>query len=98
RDLTEDEELAVFQKAVKMRQESIVQFEKGGRDDLVSRERAELAILQGYLPKSLSEEELRAAARGVLDELKVTSKKDLGVAMKALMARHKGRVDGKLAQ
>ena len=98
RDLTEDEELAVFQKAVKMRQESIVQFEKGGRDDLVSRERAELAILQGYLPKPLSEEELRAAARGVLDELKVTSKKDLGVAMKALMARHKGRVDGKLAQ
>ena len=98
RDLTEDEELAVFQKAVKMRQESIVQFEKGGRDDLVSRERAELAILQGYLPKSLTEEELRAAARGVLDELKVTSKKDLGVAMKALMARHKGRVDGKLAQ
>jgi len=98
RDLTEDEELAVFQKAVKMRQESIVQFEKGGRDDLVSRERAELAILQGYLPKSLSEEELRAAARGVLDELKLTSKKDLGVAMKALMARHKGRVDGKLAQ
>jgi len=98
RDLTEDEELAVFQKAVKMRQESIVQFEKGGRDDLVSRERAELAILQGYLPKSLSEEELRAAARGVLDELKVTSKKDLGVAMKALMARHKGRVDGKFAQ
>lgn len=98
RDLTEDEELAVFQKAVKMRQESIVQFEKGAREDLAARERAELAVIQGYLPKSLSEAEVRAAARGILDELKVTSKKDLGVAMKALMARHKGRVDGKLAQ
>lgn len=98
RDLSEDEELAVFQKAVKMRHESIAQFEQGGREDLASRERAELAIVQGYLPKSLSEEEVRAAVRGILDELKVTSKKDLGVAMKALMARHKGRVDGKLAQ
>ena len=98
RDLTEDEELAVCQKAVKMRQESIVQFEKGGREDLVSRERAELAVVQGYLPQALSEEDVRAAARGILDELKITSKKDLGVAMKTLMARHKSRVDGKLAQ
>ncbi len=98
RDLSEDEELAVFQKAVKMRHESIAQFEQGGREDLASRERAELAIVQGYLPKPLSEAEVRAAARGILDELNVTSKKDLGVAMKVLMARHKGRVDGKLAQ
>ena len=98
RDLSEDEELAVFQKAVKMRQESIVQFEKGGREDLASRERAELAIVQGYLPQALSEEETKAALRAVLDELKVASKKDLGAAMKAVMARHKGRIDGKLAQ
>ena len=98
RDLTEDEELAVFQKAVKMRQESIVQFEKGGREDLASRERAELAIVQGYLPQALSEDETKTAIRAVLDELKVSSKKDLGVAMKAVMARHKGRIDGKLAQ
>ena len=98
RDLTEDEELAICQKAVKMRHESIVQFEKGGREDLAARERSELAVVQGYLPQALSEEEVRAAARGILDELGVTSKKDLGVAMKALMARHKNRVDGKLAQ
>jgi len=98
RDLSEDEELAVCQKAVKMRQESIVQFEKGGREDLASRERAELAVVQGFLPQALSEDEVRAAARAILDDLKVTSKKDLGVAMKTLMARHKNRVDGKLAQ
>jgi uncharacterized protein YqeY len=98
RDLSEDEELAVLQKAVKMRQESIVQFEKGGREDLAARERAELAVVQGYLPQGLSDEETKAAIRAVLAELKVTSKKDLGVAMKAVMARHKGRIDGKLAQ
>jgi uncharacterized protein YqeY len=98
RDLSEDEEIAIFQKAVKMRQESIVPFEKGGREDLASRERAELAIVQGYLPQALSEEETKAALRAVLDELKVASKKDLGAAMKAVMARHKGRIDGKLAQ
>ena len=98
RDLTEDEELAVFQKAVKMRQESIVQFEQGRREDLVAREKAELQVVQGYLPQTLSEDEVRAALRGILDELKVTSKKDLGLAMKALMERHKNRVDGKLAQ
>lgn len=98
RDLTEDEELAVLQRAVKMRNESIVQFEKGGREDLASRERAELAVVQGFLPQALSEDETKAAIRAVLDELKLVSKKDLGVAMKAVMARHKGRIDGKLAQ
>lgn len=98
RDLTIDEELAVCQRAVKMRQESIAQFQLGGREDLVARERGELAVVQGYLPQVLSEEETRAALRSILDELGVKSKKDLGVAMKALMARHKNRVDGKQAQ
>ena len=55
RDLSEDEEIAVLQKAVKMRQESIVQFEKGAREDLASRERAELAVVRGFLPQALSE-------------------------------------------
>jgi uncharacterized protein YqeY len=98
REPTVDEELAVCQRAVKMRNESIAQFQQGGREDLVARERAELAVLQGYLPQSMSEDEVRAALREILKELGIQSKKDLGVAMKALMARNKNRVDGKLAQ
>lgn len=98
RDLNLEEELGVLQRAVKMRQESIVQFGQGGREDLVARERAELAVVQSYLPEPLSEEEIRSALREILKELGIQSKKDFGVAMKTLMARHKGRADGKLVQ
>jgi uncharacterized protein len=98
RDLNADEELAVLQRAVKMRHESVAQFEQGGRQDLVARERAEIAVIQAYLPQVLSEEETRQVLRGLIAELGITSKKDVGVAMKALMARQKGRVDGRLAQ
>jgi uncharacterized protein YqeY len=98
RDLKLEEELAVLQRAVKMRQESIVQFDQGGRQDLVARERAELAVVQSYLPEPLSEAEIRSALGEILKELGVHSKKDFGVAMKALMARYKGRADGKLVQ
>ena len=98
RDLALDEELSVLQRAVKMRHESIEQFEKGGRQDLAARESAELAVIQGYLPKPLSEAEVRAAVESLLAELGTRSKKDFGVVMKALMAKHKGRVDGKVVQ
>jgi uncharacterized protein YqeY len=98
KDLPEDEVLAVLQKAVKTRQESVEQFDRAGRVDLSAKEQAEIVVVQGYLPVSLSEEELRTAIAEILKESGVTTKKDLGVAMKALMARHKGRVDGRLAQ
>ena len=97
-DLTGDEAIAVLQKAVKTRLESVEQFDRAGRADLVAREKAEIAVVQAYLPQSMTEEEVRAAVQAVLAETGVTTKKDLGVAMKAVMARHKGRVDGKLAQ
>ena len=98
RDLNEEEAVAVLQKAVKTRQESVEQFDKAGRADLVAREKAEIAVVQGYLPQAMSEEQVRAAVQAVLAETGVTSKKDLGVAIKAVMARHKGRIDGRLAQ
>jgi uncharacterized protein YqeY len=98
KDLSADEAIAVLQKAVKTRQESVEQFDKAGRADLVARERAEMAVVQTYLPSAMSEEEVRGAVRAVLAETGVTAKKDMGVAMKAVMARHKGRIDGKLAQ
>ena len=97
-DLTGDEATAVLQKAVKTRLESVEQFDRAGRADLVAREKAEIAVVQAYLPQSMTEEEVRAAVQAVLAETGVTTKKDLGVATKAVMARHKGRIDGKLAQ
>jgi uncharacterized protein len=98
RDLTDDEATSVLQKAVKTRLESVDHFEKAGRAELVAREKAEIAVIQTYLPQSLTEEEVRTAVKAVLAETGVSSKKDLGVAMKAVMARHKGRIDGRLAQ
>ena len=97
-DLTPDEEQAVLLKAVKTRNESIEQYDKAGRTDLSSRERAELAVLQGYLPKMMTEDETRAAVQREIADLKVTSKKDVGLVMKPLMAKYKGRIDGKAVQ
>lgn len=97
-ELSPEEELAVVQKAVKVRQEGIDQAVKAGRTDLETSERAQLAVLMNYLPKQLSESDLRASVQSLMQELNVSSKKDLGVLMKAVMARHKGQVDGKTAQ
>jgi uncharacterized protein YqeY len=96
--LTPDEEQAVLLRAVKTRQESIEQFDKAGRSDLASKERAELAVIQAYLPKMMSEDEARAAVKSLIAELKITSKKDMGALMKPLMAKYKGLIDGKVAQ
>jgi hypothetical protein len=89
--------VAALLHAQKTRRESIEQFEKGGRADLADAERAELAVLEPYLPAQLGEAEVRAAAAAVVAELGASSKKDLGRVMKALLARHKGALDGKLA-
>ena len=96
--LTPEEELSVVQKAQKTRQESIEVFDKNARKDLADKERAELAVIQGYLPKMLSEDETRTAVKTTLAELGFTAKKDMGAAMKPLMAKYKGQVDGKLVQ
>jgi uncharacterized protein YqeY len=96
--LTPEEELSVVQKAQKTRQESIETFDKAGRADLANKERAELAVIQGYLPKAMSEDETRAAIKALIAELKIASKKDVGALMKPLMAKYKGVIDGKLAQ
>jgi uncharacterized protein YqeY len=98
RDLSPEEQLDACAKAVKTRQESIEQFDKAGRKDLADKERAEMAVLQRYLPKVRDEAETRALVQALIAELKVTAKKDVGVLMKAVMAKHKGEVDGKLVQ
>ncbi|MGH9399567.1 MAG: GatB/YqeY domain-containing protein [Thermoanaerobaculia bacterium] len=98
RDLTGDEVEAAVRRAVKQRKDSIEQYEKGGRQDLVDAEKAELAVLETYLPRGLSESDLEAAIRGIVAEKGFTASRDVGLVMKELMARHRGRVDGKRAQ
>lgn len=95
RDLTDDDYLAVLQRGVKTRREAIEQYDKGGRKDLADKERAEIAIIERYLPAGMSADETAQAVDGLLKELGITGKQDLGRAMKEFMARYRGRVDGK---
>jgi uncharacterized protein YqeY len=95
RDLTEDDYLTVLQRAVKTRREAIEQYDKGGRKDLADKERAEIAVVERYLPAAMSPEETALAVDALLLEMGITAKKDLGRAMKEFMARHRGRVDGR---
>ena len=92
--LTEQEFLETVSSAVKQRKDSIEQFTKGGRMDLVSKEKEELKILQEYLPRPLTAEEFRAKAEEVIREVGANSLKDLGKVMKALMPLVTGKVDG----
>jgi len=91
-----DEDIfGIIQKQIKRHQDSIGQFEKGGREDLAQKEKAELEILRTYMPKALSEEELRMLIEGVIQELQATGKKDFGRVIKATIEKAKGRADGK---
>lgn len=94
RPLTEDEIIDIIVSAVKQRRESIEQFSKGGREDLVRKETEEIEILQTFLPKLLSEKELLAEIRRAIEEVDASSPKDIGKVMRVLMPRIKGRADG----
>ena len=85
----------VIRKQVKQRQDSIESFEKGGRPELAAKEKEELEILNAYLPKGLSAEELSALVRETIAEVGATSKAQMGAVMKALQAKVAGRADGK---
>jgi len=97
-ELSAAEELAVLATAVKTRTDSAEQFENAGRQERADTERAEIEVIKGYLPRELDEEETRALVQRTIDELGLTSKKELGRVMKAVMAEHRGAVDGKLVQ
>ena len=98
RELTDEEVESVLRRAVKQRKDSIEQYARGGRQDLVQAETEELAIIEEYLPKGLSDAEAEAAIRAIIEEKGLQSAKDVGQVMKEVMARHRGRVDGKRAQ
>ena len=83
----------VLQKMAKQRRESIEMFEKGGRDELAAAEKAELAVIEGFLPAQMSEDEARAAIGALVTELGATSIKDMGRVMAAVKERFAGQLD-----
>jgi uncharacterized protein YqeY len=88
--------LGLIQKEVKSRQESVDEAKQAGRDDLVERSQAEIEVLQEYLPKALSEDELKALVQETIDEVGAEGPADMGKVMKAIMPRIQGRADGKM--
>ena len=96
KDLDDAEMSRIMTTMIKQRKESVEQFEKGQRAELAAKERQEISIIEAYLPKALSAEELAQAVDAVIRETGATSAKDMGLVMKAVMARLAGQsVDGK---
>lgn len=97
-DLSEKEELKVIQRAAKQRKESINLYKQGGRDDLATTESNELAIIESYLPKQLTREELSVMVDKAITETQASSLKDMGKVMPVIMGQVAGRADGKVVQ
>lgn len=93
--LTEQEEVVLLRQQARQRQESIEQFEAGGRADLEQRERAQLAIIDEYLPQQMSDEELATFVQDGIEETGASGPKEMGKVMGVLSRRAEGRVDGR---
>ncbi|PWB83824.1 MAG: glutamyl-tRNA amidotransferase [Methylocystaceae bacterium] len=93
KSLSDDEILALLQKMVKSRQESLDIYEKAGRADLAEKERAEIAVISGYLPQQLGEAEVAEAIKAAIAETGAASIKDMGKVVAALKAKYTGRID-----
>ena len=93
--LDEADAIAIVRKEVKKRQDSIEAFEKGGRPEMAAAEKAEVEILQAYLPQALSAEEVEAMVQAAVAEAGATSRKQMGAVMKILSEKAAGRVDGR---
>lgn len=96
--LTDEEVLVVITRLAKQRKDSIEQFQKGNRDDLVQEESAELVILEKYLPKMMDRKEVEKIAQTKKDELGITDASKKGMLMAALMKELKGKADGSLVK
>lgn len=92
-ELTDDDVITVISKQIKMRNDSIKEFEAAGRSDLVEQNKKEIEILNTYMPKQLSEEELIEIIDKVFEEVKPTSQKDMGLIMKNISPLVKGKAD-----
>jgi uncharacterized protein YqeY len=93
--LSDADAVSMVQKEVKKRRDSIEQFEKGGRPELAEKEKKEITILEEFLPKALSPEELEQLVKATIAEVGATSKKDMGAVIKAVQAKAAGSADGK---
>jgi len=91
--LTEDDILALLQKMIKSRQESLDIYEKAGRADLADKEKGEIAVISSYLPQQLSEAEVAEAVKAAIAETGAASIKDMGKVVAALKAKYTGRMD-----
>lgn len=96
KELSDDDIISVLSTLAKQSRESIEQFSKGGRQDLVEKESLELAILQSYLPKQMTDEELDRIVLEAIKESSAAGIKDMGKVMRLVMSRTKGAADGKL--
>ena len=96
RQLSEEEVIETIRSLIKQRKDSIEQFAKGHRQDLVDKETAEVAVLEAYLPAQLSREELEVMVRNAVAQTGAQGARDMGKVMKALLPMVGGRADGKL--
>ncbi|MBI5876217.1 MAG: GatB/YqeY domain-containing protein [Chloroflexi bacterium] len=94
--LSDEDMLAVLTREAKRRRESISEYEKGGRADLVASEREELSFIETYLPQLMGRDEIAVLAREAIAESGATSEKQMGAIMQKLMPKVKGKADGKL--
>ena len=95
-DLTPDEEVAVMSREYKQRKESLAEFEKAGRQDLVDKTNNELKVVEQYLPKQLSADDVQKIVKETIDQVGASSMKDFGKVMGAVMPKVKGQADGKV--
>jgi uncharacterized protein len=95
-ELSEEEELTVLSREMKQRKDSLHEFDKAGRNDLVEKLQQEISVVELYMPKQLSEEEIANIVKQTIVEVDATSKADMGKVMSALMPKVKGKADGSL--
>jgi uncharacterized protein YqeY len=93
-ELTEEDIISIIQRSIKRRKEAIELYQKGEREELAEKEKKEIEILNTYLPEALSPEEMEKKVEEIIAELNATDQKHMGLVMKEMMNRYKGRVDG----
>ncbi|KIE58913.1 glutamyl-tRNA amidotransferase [Methylacidiphilum kamchatkense Kam1] len=98
KELTDQEIIGVISKEIKKREESILEYTKANRTDLAEKEKMEVAILKEFLPEAMSEEEMEALVKKVIEETQAKDRKEMGMVMKTVIARAGGRADGKKLQ
>ena len=91
--LSDEDILGLLQKMIKQRQESVELYDKGGRAELAAQEREEIAVISAYLPKQMSEDEVKAAISAVIAETGAAGMKDMGKVIGALKAKYAGQMD-----